>query len=73
MSGSYKIVSDRRRILREVIYLGVGALVVGDSSDKLGRVDYMLCSRLTEHATDNTVAIVLLDFRAHPETAGPVA
>ena len=56
-----------------MFYLGVAALVVGGSPDKLGRVDFMLCVCLSEHAADDAVAIVLLDFRAHPETAGPVA
>jgi hypothetical protein len=27
----------------------------------------------SEHAAAGAVATVLLDFRAHPETAGPVA
>lgn len=31
----------------------------------------MPCRVWTEHASEKTVATVLLDFRAHPETAGP--
>lgn len=40
---------------------------------KLGRAVRMLCIATTEHASAVAVATVLLDFRAHPETAGPVA
>jgi hypothetical protein len=32
----------------------------------------MLVGCTAEHATEMTVATVMLDFRAHPETAGPV-
>ena len=32
----------------------------------------MLC-KISEHVAAEAVATVLLDFRAHPETAGPVA
>lgn len=33
----------------------------------------MLCNVTSEHAAAGAVATVMLDFRAHPETAGPVA
>lgn len=39
---------------------------------ELGGLVHMLCI-VTEHAAAKSVATVLLDFRAHPETAGPLA
>lgn len=41
--------------------------------DKVGRAVPMLWIVSSEHAAAGAVATVLLDFRAHPETAGPVA
>jgi hypothetical protein len=40
---------------------------------ELGGLFHMLCFNVTEHAAAKSVATVLLDFRAHPETAGPLA
>jgi len=40
---------------------------------ELGGLVHMLCFNVTEHAAAKSVATVLLDFRAHPETAGPLA
>jgi hypothetical protein len=55
------------------VLLGVGALVVGGRSSSKGGSVNMLCCCLSEHAVAEARATVLLDFRAHPETAGPVA
>ncbi len=33
---------------------------------------FMLVGNAAEHASAMSVATVMLDFRAHPETAGPV-
>jgi hypothetical protein len=40
--------------------------------NNVGRAVLMLCMSTTEHVAAEAVATVLLDFRAHPETAGPV-
>jgi hypothetical protein len=53
--------------------LGVGALVVGGRSSSEGGMVKMLCLIISEHAVAEAAATVLLDLRAHPETAGPVA
>jgi hypothetical protein len=53
--------------------LGVGALVVGGYPSSEGGSVKMLCCCVSEHAVAAARATVMLDFRAHPETAGPVA
>ena len=50
-----------------------GASEVEDRVFELGGLVRMLCFIVTEHAAAKSVATVLLDFRAHPETAGPLA
>jgi hypothetical protein len=53
--------------------LETGASKVGDLDVRVGGLFHMLCFNVTEHAAAKSVATVLLDFRAHPETAGPLA
>jgi hypothetical protein len=55
------ILSSKRMLRRSEIWIF-----------ELGGLVHMLCI-VTEHAAAKSVATVLLDFRAHPETAGPLA